>query len=496
VGGHVEAGEPRATAPAAPSLGDFLRADIGGLQRAFNRPGGRASLAYRFIRALLSERRGHLRYRMKVLYFPPLGLIRGGRANDDPSAAACLHAFYLGELWRERGPWARLRLLVALCAWPFVTLGTLAWFTWLDGDAIERRTGKSRARQMSEQLWLAAAHDVLPPWYYVFELFDDSKRRRAHEYLHRFETKGGLLRFVKRNHGGERTPLSDKLEFSAWCASHRIPTIPVLLAARKGEFLPEYLPGKGRDPWLPAIDLFVKPTKGRGGTGAQLWCWTGEGRYVDVDGNTSTPAELLALLRRISQTGGCIVQPRLTNHPALADLCNGALSTVRVLTIENERGEYEVTHAVLRMAVGANVTVDNFHAGGIAARVDLCTGHLGRATDIGLRPDIGWCETHPDTHAKILGQRLPWWQETCDLARRAHAAFSDRIAIGWDIAILPEGPVVVEGNGGPDLDIIQRCCGEPIGSSRFGELLAHHLRRAAAERARAGAPGRSGGVAA
>src|SRR5207247_1650745 len=145
-----------------------------------------------------------------------------------------------------------------------------------------------------EQLWLAAAHDVLPPWYYIFELFDDAKRRRAGEYLHRFETKGGLLRFVKRNPGGARTPLSDKLAFAAWCAPPRIPTAPVLLAARDGEFLPEYGPAEGGDPLLPEVDLFVKPTKGRGGTGAQRWRWAGDGHYVDAAGTRSTPAQLLA----------------------------------------------------------------------------------------------------------------------------------------------------------------------------------------------------------
>jgi hypothetical protein len=36
------------------------------------------------------------------------------------------------------------------------------------------------------------------------------------------------------------------------------------------------------------------------------------------------------------------------------------------------------------MAIGNNTTVDNFHAGGIAAPVDLRTGALGRATDVGL----------------------------------------------------------------------------------------------------------------
>jgi hypothetical protein len=152
------------------------------------------------------------------------------------------------------------------------------------------------------------------------------------------------------------------------------------------------------------------------------------------------------------------------------------------MTIESEHGGYEATHAVLRMAVGRNTTVDNFHAGGIAAPVDMLSGTLGRATDVGLRPDVGWCEQHPDTRAQIAGRVLPFWPETMALAARAHAAFPDRVVIGWDIAILADGPVIIEGNSGPDVDIVERVCGEPLGNSRFGALLAFHLRHALAIR--------------
>ena len=37
---------------------------------------------------------------------------------------------------------------------------------------------------------------------------------------------------------------------------------------------------------------------------------------------------------------------------------------------------------------------------------------------------------------------------------------------------------MIEGNKGPDLDIIQRTARAPIGNSRLGVLLAHHFRRA------------------
>jgi hypothetical protein len=75
----------------------------------------------------------------------------------------------------------------------------------------------------------------------------------------------------------------------------------------------------------------------------------------------------------------------------------------------------------------------------------------------------------------IVGHPLPLWTDTKALAIAAHRAFADRVMIGWDIAITDDGPIIVEGNSSPDLDIVQRF-GAPVCNSRFGELLAWHLR--------------------
>jgi len=458
-----------------PRLADLLRADVTRLAAAFAGPDGRSTWVYRLLAALLQEKRGCERYRTRILYCPPLGLLRRGRP-DAGSPAAFLHDFWRREVWRERGALARARLLGALLLWPAVVALTAVWFTSLHGRAVARRTGKGRARQLAEQLRLAATHDVLPPWYYVFELFDAELARRAGSYLHRFETKGGLFRFVREEPGAgeERLTLSDKLRFAARCRERDLPCAPVLLRAAPGA-RPSAATGAG--PALGDQDLFVKPAAGRGGLGVECWRREGAGRWRRDDGVVLTHAGLLAHLARLGELAPHLVQPRLVNHPDLLDLCNGALSTVRVMTVADGCGGFEVTHAVLRMALGPGKAVDNFHSGGIAAAVDLRTGMLGAATDVGLRPDVGWCEIHPDTHAKIRGRPLPCWWETLALARRAHAAFPRWAVIGWDIAILADGPVLIEGNGGPDVDILQRCYRQPLGDSRFGELLRSHVRR-------------------
>src|SRR5205814_2368486 len=103
-------------------------------------------------------------------------------------------------------------------------------------------------------------------------------------------------------------------------------------------------------------------------------------------------------------------------------------------------------------------------------------GKLGLASNLGSDARLGWHRHHPTTYARIEGARLPFWEKTKRLAVQAHALFSDRLAIGWDIAITGEGPVIIEGNRGPDMDLMQRFM--EVGfchHHRFGELLAHHL---------------------
>jgi hypothetical protein len=188
-----------------------------------------------------------------------------------------------------------------------------------------------------------------------------------------------------------------------------------------------------------------------------------------------TSSQLAGHLETRAQSRPLLVQERVKPHHSLNVLTSGALPTVRVTTCLGESGDPEVVSGVFRMAIGNNRTVDNLHAGGIAASVGVEDGRLSRASDLGMDARLGWLDRHPDTGAFIKGRELPLWNETKALALQAHRAFADRVLVGWDIAITDDGPVIVEGNSSPDLDIIQRF-GSPVCNSRFGELLAWHLR--------------------
>lgn len=356
------------------------------------------------------------------------------------------------------------------------SLGLGAWanalhYTRRLGPALDRRAGIAPWRQFCAQLALMHRYRLAPKYYYMFELWQPEQARLAAHYLQRGETKGAAYKILHRRLAGidpETQRLSDKLAFHDTCRAHGLSVAPIYFAT--GDSVSDIAA-------LPAADLFVKPRKGCGGNGANRWRFdaTPEPHYRDGDGRRFSPAELLEEI-------GCtypsvIVQPRLVNHPALADLNCGALATVRMVTCRNESGGHEVTDAAFRMPRSEKSVVDNFHAGGIAAAIDIATGRLGAATDMGLTPGTAWFCAHATTGAEISGRRLPHWRQAMELAVAAHRRFDAFAVIGWDIAILADGPVIVEANGAPDLDIIQRTQRRPIGNARLGRLMAWHLRR-------------------
>lgn len=229
---------------------------------------------------------------------------------------------------------------------------------------------------------------------------------------------------------------------------------------------------------LPPCDLFVKPARGKGGAGAERWGFVA-GTWRD--GSASRTAEdLTEHCRRLSLHGPILVQEALLNHQDFAAFNMGALATLRIMTILDESGRPEVHFAVLRMPSRPGAVVDNFRAGGIAAAVDLATGMVGEATDIGLARRTGWHRIHPSSGAQIAGIVVPSFPEVIALAIRAHQVFATTPVAGWDIAVCDEGVVIVEANGYPDLDLIQRTHRRPVGGTRFCRLLAWHVARVSA----------------
>jgi len=408
---------------------------------------------------------------MRDNLFPPPRFFVSEHPATAP-AALRVHQICNKAVWRSLGLGGRLYAALLALVWPVTAAA--ASMPWLrrNSAAIRALTGKGKLRQFIEILRLAIRHRISPRCYYMFEFYLPERMARAGDYLMRYETKQIAYRLLRPVRARTGMAIKDKIAFAIFCRDNDLPAVPLVAAFQDGARVPEI-----GDSEPPQSDLFAKRVFGKGGARAYRWNWIGNGRYRSTTGEESSGVDLMAHFAALSQREPYLVQPALTNHAELRPLSLGALSTVRLLTCRNPQGRFEVTNASFRMSANPKSPVDNFHAGGIASPVDLATGCLGPASDLGLGPKFAWHDRHPLTGAPITGCVLPFWPEAKALATRAHAAFAEWTVIGWDIAILDEGARLIEGNKGPDVDMIQRTLRGPIGSGRFGELLAYNLER-------------------
>lgn len=143
--------------------------------------------------------------------------------------------------------------------------------------------------------------------------------------------------------------------------------------------------------------------------------------------------------RGLLERGETLVEEVIRQHDDLAALCAGTINTTRVTTYFDGR----TTH-VLAMAqkFGRGAVSDQNAFGGFYAMLD----DDGRATGDGYDSNDRVYAEHPDSGIRIADFRLPMLDEVLRLVDRAACVVPEVRYVGWDVAVTPTGPVLVEGN--------------------------------------------------
>lgn len=134
----------------------------------------------------------------------------------------------------------------------------------------------------------------------------------------------------------------------------------------------------------------------------------------------------------------------IDQHP---DLCfgNASVNTIRVTTVRDPQGQVHLLKAVFRCGVG-DAVVDNFTAGGVVYPLDLQRGVIEGPGTRKHSLAEGPIAIHPGTETPMVGRAIPFWPEALAMIRDVAGTIPGLRLIGWDIAITPEGPELVEGN--------------------------------------------------
>jgi hypothetical protein len=139
-----------------------------------------------------------------------------------------------------------------------------------------------------------------------------------------------------------------------------------------------------------------------------------------------------------------LFQAAVEQHPSVAQIYSGSVNTIRLDTLLDDGGQVRLLSALMRFGSGGRV-VDNASSGGFFVPIDIETGRLKGNGRKFLEHGGEEFPSHPDTGFTFADFQIPFFSEMLELARVAAAMFPNRL-VGWDFAIGPEGPILMEGN--------------------------------------------------
>lgn len=185
---------------------------------------------------------------------------------------------------------------------------------------------------------------------------------------------------------------------------------------------------------LEATDCIIKPVGGTHGEGVRKIC-------------KQEISDAQALYRECVE-GDCVVEECVHACDEMAAFHPQSLNTIRVVTVSGKE-ECAVFGALFRMGTNGNF-IDNTHAGGIFAPVNVMTGVI--ETDA-IDAQNQHYAAHPDSGKKIRDFEIPQWKEILATCEQAARHIPDIRFAGWDLCVLPDGHVeLIEGNHAPDFD--------------------------------------------
>lgn len=323
---------------------------------------------------------------------------------------------------------------------------------------LARQADRSFLLQIWECLWGWVRYGLLPKSYYNYRMYEDKTplRKKVKDYVSDNIYFSKLGQVNLRNN----VVLSNK-----WIFHNYFDKYPVALPKCWGYF------HKNGGVWkdtgetfgfedLPEIfkrmaghKVVIKPI--RGSSGARIVvadiCSEGSDVCLLISGKKVPLAEFAENFKKINY----IIEDRLLQHDDLNAIYPHAVNSVRINTLYDTR-EVQLWGAIIKLGThGAEI--DNWGKGSLCVGIDMESGRLSTGSyDINFSKRImAPISTHPDTNVKFEGVLLPYWQELKDAVSQAAKVAPILPYIAWDVAITPEGPCIIEGNGRSDLSMVQ-----------------------------------------
>lgn len=157
----------------------------------------------------------------------------------------------------------------------------------------------------------------------------------------------------------------------------------------------------------------------------------------------TTPEDMLIFYNDIQDDNkayGLMAEGKIIQHHKMYSVGENSVNTIRVVTYVYNSEVY-IVGCTLRM--GGNECYDNYSAGGFCAEIDKDTGIV---TTYCFRDNNNYYIRHPYTNTVLPGFQIPHWDKVINICKEAAKFKPGANYIGWDVAILEDDVLLIEGN--------------------------------------------------
>lgn len=137
-----------------------------------------------------------------------------------------------------------------------------------------------------------------------------------------------------------------------------------------------------------------------------------------------------------------IVEEVIVQHPSLNEFYPKAVNSMRVITAVDSFKKAHCLYAAQKFGSNGKVVDNN----SMFAPVDTETGLINMPAHSGDTVKGQVYDIHPNSAKAFSGFCVPYAKQAKELCLKAALVVPEMRYIGWDVAITPKGPVIIEGN--------------------------------------------------
>ena len=141
-----------------------------------------------------------------------------------------------------------------------------------------------------------------------------------------------------------------------------------------------------------------------------------------------------------------LIEERVLQTQQLSSFNPTSVNTIRFMTTLYPSGEAKIIGAFIKIGRTGSF-IDNAGSGGnIDANINLDTGVLENVVEFNGFDSIRKIEYHPDNGCQLEGVKIENWEMIRKMIKKYQQSCPFIKAVGWDVAITDDGPVIIEMN--------------------------------------------------